>query len=267
MANRALKWVGGMLAGVWGALILIGNRSIYAPTKYPRGYWEDRQTAGARDIWLRTEDGVKLHAWWVPIENSSVVTLFLHGNGGNVSFYLEHIRQLTAAGSSVLAPDYRGYGRSEGHPSEGGLYRDADAAFRYLLEAGYAPDQIVLYGQSLGTAVAVDLAARKPVRGVVLEAPFPSISAVADRVIPVLGRVAVWGFDSASKISHVRAPVLVIHGDRDTTVPLELGESLFALAPEPKSFWRVNGAGHTDIPEVAGTEFRKRLSAFYRGNP
>ncbi|MCL4401190.1 MAG: alpha/beta hydrolase [Acidobacteria bacterium] len=162
--------------------------------------------------------------------------------------------------------DYRGYGRSEGQPSESGLYRDADTAYQYLLDAGYTPEQIVVYGQSLGSAVAVDLAARKPVRGVILEAPFPSISAVAGRALPVLGRIAVWGFDSVSKISRVRAPLLIIHGDRDRTVPFDLGESLFAAAAEPKSFWRVRGAGHNDLPETAGTAYRERLSAFYREN-
>ena len=113
-------------------------------------------------MWLQAADGVKLHAWWLKAPGSRVATLFLHGNAGNVTHRAGHMLAIAEAGSSVLVIDYRGYGRSEGRPDEAGLYADAEAAYQHLLAAGYTPDRIVLHGESLGTAVAVELASRRP---------------------------------------------------------------------------------------------------------
>ena len=175
------------------------------------------------------------------------------------------MQEITAAGSSVLILDYRGYGKSDGGPSEGGLYRDADAGYRYLIDAGRGAGNIVLHGESLGTAVAVDLAARHECGGVVLEAPFTSAREVASRALPLIGPLITWGFDSKSKMPRVHAPVLVIHGTSDEVIPFELGQALFAAAREPKSFWAVKGSGHNDIVETAGGDYRQRLAAFYAG--
>jgi uncharacterized protein len=189
--------------------------------------------------------------------------MYLHGNAGNVTHRFLQIREITAAASSVLMLDYRGYGKSGGSPNEHGLYADADAAYQYLLDRGYGTRQIILQGESLGTAVAVDLASRKDCGGIVLEAAFTSGRDVANTVLPVIGPLLFRGLDSKSKIAKVRAPVLFFHGDRDEIIPLKLGRALFNAAPQPKSFWEVRGAGHNDLVETAGPSYREKLTEFY----
>jgi fermentation-respiration switch protein FrsA (DUF1100 family) len=187
----------------------------------------------------------------------------LHGNAGNLTHRFLPIQEITAAGSSVLILDYRGYGKSGGAPSEHGLYADADAAYLYLLDHGYSARHIVLQGESLGTAVAVDLASRKECAGVVLEAAFTSGGDVANTVLPVIGPLLFRGFDSKSKIANIHAPLLFFHGDRDEIIPLRLSRSLFDAAPEPKWFIEIPGAGHNALVERAGLSYRKRLHEFY----
>jgi fermentation-respiration switch protein FrsA (DUF1100 family) len=128
---------------------------------------------------------------------------------------------------------------------------------------GFRPRQIVLHGESIGCAVAIEVASRDSCGGVVLEAPFTSAADVAQTVLPMLGPLLVRSFDSARKISRVRAPLLFIHGDRDEIIPLGLGQKLFSIAPQPKSFWIVEGAHHNDILETAGPRYGSRLKSFY----
>ena len=262
---RVPKYVGWPLVAAWGygVLYFLAQRAAYFPAKYPEGFWELQGQVGAEEVWLRAADGVKLHAWWVRPPEARVATLFLHGNAGNLTHRAYRVPELTAAGSAVLLLDYRGYGKSEGRPGEKGLYADADAGYQYLVEAGYGPERIVVHGESLGTAPAVDLAARRRCAGVVLEAPFSSGRDMAARALPVVGPLVFRAFDSHSKIGRVRAPVLVIHGDQDGVVPFELGQKLFAAAGEPKWFWRVEGAGHNNLVEAAGARYRERLAEFY----
>lgn len=264
MLGKLLGWV--LTAAVLYALLtFLARRSVFHPMKYPGGFWESRERFGAEDVWLTASDGVRLHAWWVRREGSRIATLFLHGNAGNVTHRVHALEAIPAAGSSLLLLDYRGYGRSEGSPTEQGVYRDAEAGYEWLLARGYGPEQIVLHGESLGTAVAVELASRRPCRGLVLEAPFSSARAVAGRVLPVLGPTLISGFDSARRIRRVHAPVFILHGDRDDIIDIALGRELFAAANEPKTFWEVPGAGHNDLPAAAGLEYGQRLAAFYAG--
>jgi len=244
-------------------LFVVSSRAPYYPIKYPSGLWELQSKLGAEDVWILTADGVRLHAWWVRAPQASLVTLYLHGNAGNITHRFLPFRDITAAGSSLLMVDYRGYGKSGGSPSENGLYADADAAYLYLLNHGYSAQHIVLQGESLGTAVVVDLASRKECAGVVLEAAFSSGGDVANTVLPVVGPLVFRGFDSKSKITKVRAPLLFFHGDRDEIIPLKLGRGLFEAAPEPKHFVEVPGAGHNDLVESAGSSYRDRLHEFY----
>ena len=255
------------VAAIYLALSYIASRFVYFPTKYPEGPWQAQTLLHATDVWLDTADGVRIHAWWIPSDGASLVTLHLHGNGGNITHRYLRFQEIAAAGSAVLALDYRGYGKSHGRPTETGLYRDADAAYDYLLQTGFRPDQIVIHGESLGTAVAVDLAARRPCAAVVLEAPFTSAKDVAQTVVPVIGPMLIWGFDSRAKIARIHAPVLLVHGDRDKVIPLRLGQDLSAAAHEPKSFWLVPGAGHNDIAEVAGAGYRQHLHGLYESLP
>ena len=253
------------LVGVaaYAALSYWANRSVYFPSKYPDGFWGEQARVGATDVWLNTSDGLRVHAWQVSC-GDALVTLFFHGNAGNVTYREPHFREITAAGSSILMLDYRGYGKSAGRPTEHGLYADASSAYDYLLKAGYRPGQILIHGESLGTAVAVDLASRRPCAGVVLEAPFASARDVAQTVLPVIGPALIWGFNSREKISRVHAPMLFIQGERDEIIPQRLAQALYAAAPEPKSFWIVPGAGHNDIVEAGGAAYGQRLRAFYQ---
>jgi uncharacterized protein len=262
---RVSNYVGLPLAAIagYGALYWFANRSIYFPYQYPQGDWHAQAAIGAVDVWLETADRVKLHAWWMTCPGSKLVTLFLHGNAGNITHRAAHARAILAAGSSLLLVDYRGYGKSQGSPNEAGLYADAVAAYKHLASRGYKAEQIIVHGESLGTAVAVDLASRRPTAGVVLEAPFTSARDVAAKVLPLIGPLVVWSYNTRAKIQRVRAPLLVIHGDHDDIIPFEMGRALYTAAATPKSFWPVAGAGHNDIVETAGPAYRERLRAFY----
>jgi len=252
-----------ILAVVYAALAFLARRSVFYPMRYPEGLWDMQSECGASDVWIETRDGIRLNTWWAARPGARFVTLFLHGNAGNVTHRFALFREIPQAGSSLLVPDYRGYGRSGGRASERGLYIDADAAYEYLLSEGWKASQIILHGESLGTALAIELASRRPCAGVILEAPFTSARDVAATVIPVLGPLLISGLDSRSRISRVHAPLLFIQGDRDEVIPLRLGQALFAAAPEPKSFWLLRGASHNDIREVAAGEYVKHLQAFY----
>ena len=240
----------------------VAARSVYFPTHHPEGFWNLQAELGATDVWLDLADHVRIHGWFVACPGSHLTTLFLHGNAANITYRGERFREITAAGSSILMIDYRGYGKSTGRPSENGLYADAQAAYDYLLKTR-RPQEILVHGESLGTAVAVDLASRHQCGGVVLEAAFTAASDVAGTVLPVIGPLLIRSFDSRRKITRVQAPILFIHGSADRTIPIKLGRALFDAAPEPKSFWTVPGADHNDIVERAGPEYRRRLTSFY----
>ena len=246
-----------------GALYYLANRAIYYPVKFPGGDWGRQHEIGASDVWLETEDHVRLHGWWLASPGSRFATLFLHGNAGNVSHRAAQMQEIAAAGSSVLALDYRGYGRSQGWATERGLYRDSEAGFIYLLKLGFHSRQIVLHGESLGSAVAIDLATRRPCAGLVLEAPFTSAADVAASIVPFLGPVLIRSYNSLPKIRWLLMPKLFIQGDRDEVIPTRLAEKLYAASQMPKSFWVVEGAGHNDILARAGPAYREHLRSFY----
>jgi fermentation-respiration switch protein FrsA (DUF1100 family) len=250
-------------AVTYGALYFFANRSIYIPSKYPEGLWDNQQLLKASDVWIDTRDGVRLHAWFVAREGARWVTLYLHGNAGNITHRLPHIQEIVAAGSSILILDYRGYGKSNGRPTEHGLYIDSDAAYQHLLGMGYRAEQIIVHGESLGTAVAIDLASRRPCVALILEAPFTSASDVAGTVIPILGPMLVHSYNSVPKIGRITAPKLFIQGDHDEVIQPRLAQTLYAATPAPKEFWVVEGAGHNDIIETAGPRYRQKLEKFY----
>jgi fermentation-respiration switch protein FrsA (DUF1100 family) len=211
---------------------------------------------------LRSSDGVRVSAWYLPVrlpsENRRAV-LFCHGNAGNIADRLPRVAELHGQlGVDVLLFDYRGYGASDGTPSEEGTYRDGRAAYDYLRETkGVPPERIVLYGESLGAGVAVQLATEVGARALVLEAPFTSIPDMAAEVYPWLPfrRWIRTQYDNLTKIVSIEIPLLIIHGTRDPTVPFAHGERLFRAASDPKRFLAVNGAGHTDSSLVASEDY------------
>ena len=231
---------------------------MYFPAKYPTGNWEAKTRIGAEDVWVR--EG--LHGWFAR-RPGRFVTLHLHGNAGNITHRMVSAAHILSAGSSVLLLDYRGYGRSAGRPTERGLYDDGAAAYDWLASKGYRPDQIILHGESLGTAVATHLAVNRASAGLVLEAPFTSAGAVAAKVLPVLGPALVWGYNTKKWIGRIRVPLLIIHGDEDEVIAYDFGQELFRAAPEPKTFWTIQGATHNDLHLAGAPEFVKRLEAFY----
>ena len=260
-----IHWIVGAFCLLCAFVLLrwMAGRAVYYPMRYPQGDWSARERLGASDAWLRTSGGLKLNAWWLECPGARFTTLFLHGNAGNITHREDIARIITGAGSSVLLLDYRGYGRSGGSPTETGLYRDADAAYDWLIAQRVPAESIIIHGESLGTAVAVDLASRRKCAGLVLASPFPSAQAVARNVLPVIGGLLVSGYDSKTKIKNVRVPVFVLHGDRDEVIGYPLGRELFDAAPEPKWFWTVIGGGHNDLVAVAGIKYQQELRTFY----
>lgn len=247
-----------VLLALWAGLVPLARRMAFFPMRYPAGYWG--MQGKAEDVWLQV-DGLRLHAWWLEVPGAQTATLFLHGNAGNLSHRGYAMEAVTAAGSSILVLDYRGYGKSEGSPDEQGLYRDAQAGYEWLRGRGAA--RMVVHGESLGAAVAVELASRNPVAGVILEAPFSSGRDMAATALPVVGPLLFWGWDSVSRIGKVQAPVLILHGNNDEIVPFRLGQRLFAAAREPKRMWVADGGGHNDLARQPG--YGEQLAAFHAG--
>lgn len=215
----------------------------------------------AEEVALTSSDGEKLIAWHVAPRGEMPVVLYFHGNGGALNLRADRFRDLTADGTGLVALSYRGYGGSSGRPSEDGLIRDARATYDFAV-ARYSPKHIVLWGESLGTGVAVALAAERPVAGVILDAPFTSAADVGAAAYPFAP--VRWlmkdTFRSDRRIGRVKAPLLVLHGERDSIIPIAFGERLFALANEPKRFVRFPAGGHVNLDDFgAMAEVRKFL--------
>ena len=217
------------------------------------------------DVFLTTSDGVKIHTWWAETPGAQRTVLYFHGNAGNLSLRLPTIGWLQQLPANVLAVDYRGYGKSEGRPTEEGVYRDGEAAYDYLVREHKIPaEQIVVLGQSLGTTVAVDVASKKPVGAVILEAGFPSAKRVAQVAMRLPG---VWlvmrsDFNSARKLKDVRTPVLVAHCRQDPVIPFALGEELYAAANQPNRFVAYQGDCHEPLYSADPRDYAARLRAF-----
>jgi fermentation-respiration switch protein FrsA (DUF1100 family) len=197
---------------------------------------------------LDTADGERVIAWHLPPRAEQPVVLYFHGNGASLRWRLERFRALTADGTGLVALSYRGYGGSSGSPSEAGFIADGLAAYAFAA-ARYAPQRIIVWGESLGSGVAVAVAAEKPVGHVVLESPFTSaVDIGAERYWFVPVRLLMKDqFRSDLRIGKVTAPVLVLHGDRDRVVPFALGERLYGMITAPKRFVRFPGLGHNDL--------------------
>ncbi|MEE8558002.1 MAG: alpha/beta hydrolase [Myxococcota bacterium] len=250
----------GLVFGVWRGVI---ERLIFQPTA-GADVRPEQLGIDAEDVFLQAEDGVRLHAYYLPSPGATRGLLFLHGNAGNASHRLPNAAELSRLGVHVLLLDYRGYGRSEGTPSEVGVYADARAALAHLVEVRRIPEsRIVLFGRSLGGAVAVDLAQGLPLAGLILESTFTSVADVARHLLGVpVGFLLRGRMDSDRKIGNIRSPILFFHGDRDTVIDHSLGERLYRLAPGPKEFETIQGAGHNDTVSVGGRAYLSRFAGF-----
>jgi len=223
-------------------------------------------TVGLRyeDVMFTAPDGPQLHGWFVPSEGSRGVILFCHGNGGNISYLVESLQLFHRLGFSTFAFDYRGYGRSEGSPSEDGTYSDAQGALQYLTEEKkIAPADITLVGRSLGGAVAAWLATTTTPRALILESSFTSLPDIAADAYPMFPARVLSRFRYATidYLQDVHCPVLVVHSTDDEIIPFEHGQRLFASAKNPKRFLEISG-GHNEGFFVSAPRYQKGIEDF-----
>jgi uncharacterized protein len=220
----------------------------------------------AEEYLLTTADGETIIVWHVPAKPGHAVVLYFHGNGDFLAGLVGRFRDITSDGTGLVALSYRGYAGSSGRPSEQGLLRDAAAAYAFT-SARYGADRIVVWGFSLGSGVAVALAADQRIAKLVLEAPYTSITDLAGAAFPFLP--VRWlirdPFRSDQRITRVTAPLLIMHGARDATIQISLGERLFALAHEPKQFARFPEGSHNDLGNYGAVEMARRFINAARG--
>lgn len=241
------------------------DRLIYFPSRHPEGPWRSQAALGARDVAFRADDGVDLHGWWTPAPNAVGTVLLFHGNAGNLADRAFIVRELVRVKLSCLIVDYRGYGKSaDVAPSEEGLYRDGRAAWTRLTgELGVPPGQVAIMGESLGGAVATQLATEVDCAALVLVCAFESIPAMARQLVPVpLGWALRHRMANVEKIGWVRAPVFVVHAEHDEVVPFAHGQALFARAHEPKRFKAVPTGGHNEVWGEGGDALFAEIAAF-----
>jgi fermentation-respiration switch protein FrsA (DUF1100 family) len=269
-AMTVLKWL--IIVGCLGygsalAVLIFAQRSFIYPI--PQATRTSPEAAGlgeAEEHVLTTDDGERMVLWHVPAKPGRHVVLYFHGNGDVLAWLAGRFRDITADGTGLVAMSYRGYGGSSGSPSEAALLRDATAAYDFA-RARYDAKRIVAWGFSLGTGVAVAVAAGHPVGGLILEAPYTSIADVAARAFPYLPVRPFMrdSFRSDERIARVTAPLLIMHGVRDPVIPIALGEKLFALAHEPKQFVRFPDGEHNDLGNFGAVETARQFIAALKG--
>lgn len=264
---RSIVVAGIVAVAFWTIVIMIfEERFIYYPYTYPDGYYDHiPPDLPVTDHWFTAEDGTKLHAWYIGSDSGVGTLLLSHGNAGNISHRLDLAARLYRSNLSVFMYDYRGYGRSEGTPTEEGIYMDARAAFDHLTGTiGISPSEVVLFGRSLGGAVTVDLSTHRSPAGLILESTFTSAVDMASALYPFLpvGPFLRSRFESDKKIKSIHVPLLIIHGSSDSIVPFALGERLYEAANEPKHFFRIERADHNDTYVVGGPEYVNRIRGF-----
>ncbi|GMQ91069.1 MAG: alpha/beta hydrolase [Gammaproteobacteria bacterium] len=247
---------------------------IYSQQKsliyYPVKEWvttPDREQLPYENVSLMSSDRVRLSAWYIPRAGSHKVILFAHGNAGNISHRLDSIRIFYELGFNVLIFDYRGYGKSEGQPSEAGIYRDIDAAWRYLTQTRkFKARQIVLFGRSLGGAVAVDLATRQTPAALIVESSFSSVRDMADQLfIWFPSRLLLrYHYRTIDKMAQINSPLLVLHSPDDDIIPFRQGVALYNAAKQPKVFARLAG-GHNEGFLLNRRAYKQQLKTFLGG--
>ncbi|MFH1201994.1 MAG: alpha/beta hydrolase [Candidatus Omnitrophota bacterium] len=215
------------------------------------------------DVYFNTADGNTLNAWFVPANGAKYTLVFFHGNAGNLSHRLEKLAIFNELRLNVFIIDYRGYGKSKGRPSEAGLYEDGVAAYNYLTADRKIPaDSLIIYGESLGTAVAIDLASQRPAKALIVDSGFSSAKDMSRVVFPLLPTIFLsTRFDSRAKVRKITCPKLIIHSLNDEIVPFKLGEAIFDNAPAPKELLKLRGP-HNSAFMDSKQEFIKGIGSF-----
>ena len=235
------------------AVLFMNQRSLLYPASDRRTTASEAGLVGFQDLILTTPDGERLVAWWKPPQPGKALILYFHGNAGSLWNGRLRAQALTASGRGLLMISYRGYSGSTGSPTETGLHTDARTAYDRVRQS-YEASRLVAYGESLGTGVAVSLASEQPLGGLILDAPYTSTADVASLTywyVPV-SWLMLDQFRSLDIVHEVKAPILILHGTEDRTIPFAFGKRLFEAAPEPKRFVRIEGGSHTRNLEQGG---------------
>lgn len=248
IVKKLLSILTAVYIGACGYLYFFQRIILYLPKKQIESQ-EKYELGNAESIKLHTSDGVNITAWYIPAKKNNPTLVYFPGNSGNLSDRENKFRDFSNAGLGILAIDYRGYGKSEGSPSEDGLYSDARAAIKYLKEKGFKNTELILYGESLGTGVAVQMATENNYRAVILEAPYETIASRAAELYPYvpIGILLKDHFDSIHKIKNINSPVVIFHSKDDKVMPFAHGAKLFDAAKQPKIFYVFENAGHSNF--------------------
>jgi len=219
---------------------------------------------GTDEVFLETEDGIPIQALHLRNPSSDTVTIYFHGNAGNIYHRLDDYRRLRRLGTSVFAVSYRGYAKSRGWPHEAGIYRDGKAALDHVTTVmGIPASRIFVLGRSIGSTVATDLAQDKDIAGLILVSPLSSARDQAEAMgLAFAAPLAGEAFENGEKIKRLKAPLLVIHGTRDRTVPIGMGRKVFDAATGRKFFQEIEGAGHNDLSTRYGDSYWTAIAAF-----
>jgi uncharacterized protein len=266
MMIRGMIWVAVLAAGLYTvsclALYVFQRRLLYFPD--PAHYTPQQAgLVGAEEISLATPDGERLIAWYKPAPAPSPVLLYFHGNGGGLYLRRDRIEALAGAGYGVLILGYRGYSGSTGRPTEKALVADGLLAYDYLTAQGIAPSRIVLYGESLGTGIATQVASQRQTSAVILEAPYVSVASEAKAhfgIFPI-DWLLLDRFDSMAHIGRINVPLLIMHGSKDSVIPARSAHALFDAAKEPKEYAEFQHGGHNDLFNFGALEHVRQFLA------
>jgi fermentation-respiration switch protein FrsA (DUF1100 family) len=244
----------GLIAALGGLEVLrarFQKNQLFNPTRYPDGEWDSKHDLPCQDVWLTSADGTRLHGWWIETPRSLATVMYCHGNAGCIVDRVEIFALLRRLKVNVFAFDYRGFGKSEGSPSPDGIFMDVRAAIDHVTgDLGVPPSRLILFGHSMGGAVAIDGAVNRPdIAGLVVQSTFTDINDMARHFYPGIPMhlIARNEIRSIEKVPDLRMPKLFIHGTEDVTIPFHMGERLYAAAAGPKAWYPVRGADHSDL--------------------
>ena len=233
------------------------TRNVIPPSRLPRG---------VQELFIETEDRIKIQCYFIPSKQSEKIIIYFHGNAGNIGHRLPDLMQLNSMGLNVLGVSYRGYGKSQGKPSEAGIYMDGDATFRHATgELGFAVENVLILGRSIGTSVAIHVSQNKKMGGLVLVTPLTSGAEQAKASgLGLISFVAGDAFNNIGKIGFVSCPVLVIHGTSDSIIPISMGKDIYAKSGPNKKFVAIKGAGHNNLSTTYAGKYWPPINDFLK---